>query len=71
MLQQEIRFIDTADHTKDREQGCGDARDDYVECLHSAKEFARIRAVLDEKKAQQYEAKHGVRPVSTVPGAAH
>lgn len=71
MLQQEVRFVETANHTKDRDQGCGDEREDYFECLHSKKEFARIRTVVEEQKAQEYETKHGVRPVSTVPGAAH
>jgi hypothetical protein len=70
-LQQEVRFVDTANHTKDRQQGCYEEREDYFECLHSKKEFARIRTVLEEKKAQEYEAKHGVRPVSAVAGAGH
>jgi hypothetical protein len=72
ILKQEVRFVATANHTKDhKEGGCGDEREDYFECLHSKKEFGRIQTVLEEKKAQEYEVKHGVRPVSTVAGAAH
>jgi hypothetical protein len=67
-LQQEVRFVESTSHTKDRAEGCYLEREDYFECLHSKKEFARIRTVLEEKKAQEYEAKHGVRPVVAAAG---
>jgi hypothetical protein len=60
--------MDTAAHTKDRTDGCWQEKEDYFECLHSKKEFARIRAVEEEKKAQEYEAKHGERPPVAVAG---
>jgi hypothetical protein len=36
-------------------KSCFDEREDYFECLHSRKEFARIKTVLDEKKRQNID----------------
>jgi hypothetical protein len=66
--QHEVRFVDPSQHTQDRTDGCWQQRDDYMECLHSKKEFSRVKAVVDEHKAQEYEKKHGVRPTT---GLAH
>ena len=40
--------------------GCLKEREDYFECLHSRKEYGRIGLVMQEKKKQEYEAKHGI-----------
>jgi hypothetical protein len=66
-LQHEVRFVDPSQHTKDRSTpegapACWQEREDYFECLHSKKEYAHVQAVLDEKHAQEYEKKHGIRP---------
>jgi len=42
--------------TEERKEGCYKEREDYFECLHSKKEYARIKEVLQEKKRQEMEA---------------
>lgn len=45
-----------ADHPKQ----CKDFRDDYLECLHHRKEFARLNAVFrEEKKMEAGGGGHG------------
>jgi hypothetical protein len=41
---------------------CDPHRIDYFECLHGFKENKRIKAVMDEMKRQEYEARHGPPP---------
>ncbi|CEP10162.1 hypothetical protein [Parasitella parasitica] len=44
--------------TADLPQQCLDQRDDYLECLHHTKEFARITRIKTEELKQAEKKKH-------------
>jgi len=44
--------MEQGESSSDRQEGCYKQREDYFECLHSKKENARIKQVLEEQKRQ-------------------
>jgi len=47
------------DCDKTKLKSCFEEREDYFECLHGQKQFARYQAVYEEKMRQEKEAKEG------------
>ena len=51
--QKEKGNFSQSEASPERKRACWEAREDYLECLHSRKQIARIKQVIDEKERQE------------------